>query len=411
MSDATSTRVCIKQLPSHYVNPPPGPNNMRLSNKLKETFPNLTITDIYIPKTASAAKQSHKNAKATRLLAFVGFSTPESAAQVVSHFNNSFFDTTKIKVELARSKTAASSADAPRSWSKWSEGSSAYEKRTGETPDTSVVTTTAKGAAKNAKKEEFVAAMTSRKDGKFWSNDDGAAPAEPTAAPEIIGDSDSEDEDEPAVPKPAAEDEDSENNEADPLQNAKSANAAMSDLDFFKSKVVQKADLEAEGEETPADTAETETTVQEPAPKPTEEPAPAASTATATSTIRLFVRNLPFTATETELSEFLSSIAVPTLTHIPLDDKNNKKGFAYATFNTPSDAAMVQQQLDGGVFQGRLVHLLFAKEHAAVETPESATDKVSASKLTYKQKMERERKVRERSRHSFVSAGVWGSLF
>lgn len=74
------------------------------------------ITDLKLCKT--------KDGKFRRF-GFVGFKTKEEADDAVKYFNNSFIDTSKIQLELARNLGEKSEI---RPWSKYSKGSSAYEK-------------------------------------------------------------------------------------------------------------------------------------------------------------------------------------------------------------------------------------------------------------------------------------------
>jgi multiple RNA-binding domain-containing protein 1 len=451
-----SSRICIKNLPSHYLNPPPSikGGNDKLASTIKKVFPQVTITDIYVPKTSSdiaTRKSKGGNKRDTpgnvnvRRIAFVGFSTPSDAQIVTNHFNSTFFDTTKVIVEIALNKNyvVKDSDKDGRPWSKHTSGTSKYNATNGDTPTLTVLgkndescTThfekmTEQDRIAVRKKEEYVAAMMSRGDGKFWKNDDGDVIRD-NGNVDVIGDSDSDDD---SVQEANAigdnnndnndnnkddEEDDEEDDDIDPLANAKVANKTMSDLDFFRSKVVPKDDLDDDcntrcsgGEEDwkagtrerngddwgekemdvvddgMAEAATTTTTT-------TLSTATAStSTSTATSTTRLFIRNLPFTASENDLNSTVSTIAAPTLTHIPLDDSGNRKGYAFCTFKNESDATRVIERLDGEVFMGRLIHVMYAKDHVGLDECDGVAGdamNIPKSKLTYKQKMEIERK-------------------
>ncbi len=79
-----SSRVIVKNIPS-YVS----------EQAVKSHFSSigLSITDIKVAKT-SAGK--------SRRFAFVGFQSEEEAKKARNHFNNTFFDTSKIQVEFAK---------------------------------------------------------------------------------------------------------------------------------------------------------------------------------------------------------------------------------------------------------------------------------------------------------------------
>lgn len=60
-----------------------------------------------------------------RCFGFVGFKDESVATKVLNYFNNTYIDTSKIHVEIAKDLGAA----LPRPWSKYTEGSSAHENR------------------------------------------------------------------------------------------------------------------------------------------------------------------------------------------------------------------------------------------------------------------------------------------
>jgi len=77
---------------------------------------------------------------------------------------------------------------------------------------------------------------------------------------------------------------------------------------------------------------------------------------------RLFVRNLPFTATEEEVAAHFAPYGNLAGVFI-LADKATKrsKGLAYITYALPENASKAMEELDGSIFQGRLIHLLPAR--------------------------------------------------
>lgn len=90
------SRLIVKNLPAN-VN----------AEKLKEKFSNKgDVTDVQLRFTPDGK---------FRKFAFIGFKTDEQAADAIEHFNNTFFNTSRIKVELC---SDLGSVDKPRSWSK-----------------------------------------------------------------------------------------------------------------------------------------------------------------------------------------------------------------------------------------------------------------------------------------------------
>ncbi|PWZ01528.1 RNA-binding domain-containing protein [Testicularia cyperi] len=74
---------------------------------------------------------------------------------------------------------------------------------------------------------------------------------------------------------------------------------------------------------------------------------------------RLFVRNLPFSATEQELQSFFQSFGTVTQAHIPLDKQTKSaKGIAFISFAEATAALAAYRAKDGATFQGRLMHII-----------------------------------------------------
>jgi multiple RNA-binding domain-containing protein 1 len=101
------SRVIVKNLPKNIT-----------EGRLREVFSAVgEVTDVRLLKTARGQ---------FRRFAFVGYKTEKQAGAAVSFFNQSFIDTSKLEVEIAKTFGDPS---LPRPWSKYSKGSSAFEKR------------------------------------------------------------------------------------------------------------------------------------------------------------------------------------------------------------------------------------------------------------------------------------------
>lgn len=74
---------------------------------------------------------------------------------------------------------------------------------------------------------------------------------------------------------------------------------------------------------------------------------------------RLFVRNLSYSVTDEELVALFEKYGLLSDVHVCLDPETQKaKGFAFVTFVIPENAAQAMAELDGHIFQGRLLHIL-----------------------------------------------------
>lgn len=114
---------------------------------------------------------------------------------------------------------------------------------------------------------------------------------------------------------------------------------------------------------------------------------------------RLFLRNLPYTITEDDLTKKFESFGPLTEVSLPLDKNTNQPiGLAFITFMLPEHAVKAYHELDGKILRGRLLHILPAKEKKVEE--EEAREKSS-----YKKKKEKKTKAEAGSSHN------WNALF
>ncbi|XP_053324888.1 probable RNA-binding protein 19 [Spea bombifrons] len=74
---------------------------------------------------------------------------------------------------------------------------------------------------------------------------------------------------------------------------------------------------------------------------------------------RLFVRNLPYSCTEDDLEKLFSKYGPISEIHFPIDRLTKKpKGFAFVTFLITEHAVKAYAEVDGQIFQGRMLHVL-----------------------------------------------------
>lgn len=126
---------------------------------------------------------------------------------------------------------------------------------------------------------------------------------------------------------------------------------------------------------------------------------------------RLFVRNLPYTATEAELQELFEQCGSVSEVHLVLDRASKKsKGFALVQFSDPQDAVKAHAELDGSIFQGRLIHILPGKRPPAPAEPAAEGEDEDgksgkAGTSSYKEKKDAELKAGAGNR------SAWNTLF
>ncbi|KIL94757.1 hypothetical protein FAVG1_01688 [Fusarium avenaceum] len=118
-------------------------------------------------------------------------------------------------------------------------------------------------------------------------------------------------------------------------------------------------------------------------------------------TSRLFVRNLPYTATQEDLRAAFEQFGTLEEVHLPVSNSGTSKGFALILFTEPSGAVEAFQAMDGTTFQGRLLHIIPASAKR-----DTALDEFAISKLPLK-KQNMIRKKQEASASTFN----WNALY
>ncbi|XP_055260316.1 probable RNA-binding protein 19 [Moschus berezovskii] len=116
---------------------------------------------------------------------------------------------------------------------------------------------------------------------------------------------------------------------------------------------------------------------------------------------RLFVRNLPYTSSEEDLEKLFSRYGPLSELHYPIDSLTKKpKGFAFITFMFPEHAVKAYAEVDGQVFQGRMLHVL-----PSTVKKEASEDADTPGSSSYKKKKESKDKANSSSSHN------WNTLF
>nr|XP_040052103.1 probable RNA-binding protein 19 isoform X1 [Gasterosteus aculeatus aculeatus] len=118
---------------------------------------------------------------------------------------------------------------------------------------------------------------------------------------------------------------------------------------------------------------------------------------------RIFIRNLPYTCSEEEIKELFAKHGPLSEVLFPIDYLTKKpKGFAFITYMIPENAVTAIAQLDGHIFQGRMLHLL--PSTLKKEKTESS-DANAPGSSTYKRQKDAKNKASSSSSHN------WNALF
>lgn len=405
-SDFKTSRVIVKNLPKYATD-----------DLLRKHFSvrGYTITDLKLAKTSEGK---------FRRFAFIGFANEGEAQDCQNYFNNTYMDTSKLQVDLA---LPVGDATLPRPWSRHSRGSSAYsslhpeeseaarKKAAHEAQQERIRQEMEKkrkflfsvyggeeamdDPAQAAELEKFLSAMKTKSQTKTWENDTDVFSKQPNSKVNVNVKSVKskktggegilipkvhmkfEDEAEAAGYFEKSEDED-----------------LYEDFPGIKKAEILNDDKELEQE--------TIVTTTAPAPKPSSNSKTSKFEKLNPEMIaesgRLFVRNLSYSITETDLEGLFSQFGPLSQVHLPIaKDTKRPIGMAYILFMLPDDALKAYSALDGTIFQGRLLHILPAKDQPIKEDSTSGANGSSS----FKAKKEQELKSQSSSSHN------WNSLF
>ncbi|KAJ3863372.1 hypothetical protein EV359DRAFT_73647 [Lentinula novae-zelandiae] len=289
------SRLIVKNLPP-YVTP------ARLQQHFEQKgSPAGTLTDV---------KVAFKNDGTSRRFGFVGYKTNEEALTAKEWFDKTFVDSSKISVNIVE---GVKDAPKPRPNKRPRIDNTSVE----DVPvksTTKVLGSMAKSekSKKDSQLDEFLEVMQTKK-GPSWAN--GVSPEASTSATKL-DDSPLLAEDEPPVEE------------------------GLSDMEWMRRRMTETTH-----------TAEQDIKISVRDANSVRE--------AIFQTSRLFVRNLAFSCSDTDLTTLFGKFGELSQVHIPVDPSTRQpKGLAYVTFAKAADAVTAYEVLDKTSFQGRIVHIL-----------------------------------------------------
>eukprot|EP01125_Pyxidicula_operculata_P018401 TRINITY_DN6534_c0_g5_i1.p1 TRINITY_DN6534_c0_g5~~TRINITY_DN6534_c0_g5_i1.p1 ORF type:complete len:926 (-),score=321.38 TRINITY_DN6534_c0_g5_i1:282-3059(-) len=123
---------------------------------------------------------------------------------------------------------------------------------------------------------------------------------------------------------------------------------------------------------------------------------------------RLFVRNLSFACTEDDLKARFSEYGTISEVHIAIDKETGKsKGIGFVQFDIPMQALEALKEIDGTIFQGRLIHVLPGKQARAKK---NANADIEAGQEGNKSKYQQEKDEKLRKDAS-TAEHTWNPLY
>ncbi|KAK8618630.1 hypothetical protein V6N13_132616 [Hibiscus sabdariffa] len=404
------SRICVKNLPKHVA-----------EERLRDFFSQKgEVTDAKLMRTRDGK---------SRQFAFIGYRTEQEAEEAIKYFNKSYLDTSRIICEIARK---VGDPNTPHPWSRYSTKEQDNLTETGKNKagtKSSGKKDIENGENDDVQLQEFLQLMQPRVKSKMWANDivldtpvnqnskatekkDVAEKESRKTSASVDVDSDETD---------IALDE----NETKASDNV-ARNEVISDMDYFKSRVKkdwsdsesddseENDDGDQKGKQNSSSENVIQDQIQEGSSKDLDgeilDPGNPSSGEKDDRDLvlesgRLFVRNLPYTATEDELTELFSKFGDLSQVHLVIDkDTKRSKGIAYILYKVPECAVRALEEVDKSIFQGRLLHVMPAKLKKPAEKIDELANQGSKS---FKQKREEERKASEAS----GDTRAWNSLF
>ncbi|PWN52563.1 RNA-binding domain-containing protein [Violaceomyces palustris] len=403
------SRIIVKGLPTYLSDA-----------RLREHFSQHgAVTDVKLMKRPDGT---------SRRFGFVGFRSEEEAKSAMDYFNKTFIDTSRIHIEIAKKIGDEGLND--RRGQKRAAAEAVVEepasKRKATTPaekSAAVPKDKVKSKAKDVSFEEFMAVMAPKSKRKAWQNEETGPNLSASDMAQVADQRPETDAKErkkekkekretkakergtgPSdTPSSAMTDHDGDGDEE---QKDEAVNDdGLTDLEYMRRRMRRRVGAEEEEREKAFEQSEDEQDASSSSSEDEDdeddvealkalEKAKAQQEAQAKKeqetvdaimeTGRLFIRNLPFSATEEEIESFFSSFGHVSQVHIPLDKSTKApKGWAFVTFADPAHALAAFRAKDGSTFQGRLLHLIPAVD----KNPKPEAEK------TLKQKKQEQRKA------------------
>ena len=287
------------------------------------------------------------------------------AEKVQRYFDKNYIGTHRIRVEFALERGNTQLA---RPWSKYSEGKATPstveegkeegkekgKKEKGGKADLSSLLTSilpadkAASLAKDPVFHDFLHVLGGGPRAKFWENDEGAMGGQEGERKEVreVLDEDSDEEtfNNPSVERKRVEEE----VKAQP-------DRPLTDEEYLRARKTTAFDEDETGEAKEAENVEEEGEEQEEEEEEEEEREEVASAVV--DPTRLYLRNLPFTATESSLTPIFSPYGPLSSIHLPLTPSGQSKGYAFVSYHNASHAQAALTAMNGKIVLGRILHI------------------------------------------------------
>lgn len=392
------SRLIVKGLPKYYN-----------EDNLKKLFSRKgDVTDVKIMR---------KRDGESRRFGFIGYKSLEQAKNAVKYFNNSFIDTTRIEVSEAKSFSDPSvplpvKVKRQLQLEKLQELEEKLKEEQTQKNKKQKLHTVDDEINSNRKLREYMEAVKPSHEVRSWANDEVADGSggpltsvleaelerqdRENGSGKLVGSDGVNNNAFPSISNPDSSEKGKEK-EKEIKDECKRDNAADTELDE-QEKMIPLGEIEDDGlatNETVSDldwlklrrkrireNAQEEESLSESAHSGISTKIQPAETENDTQTLpvshkigeesfsdqimrtgRLFIRNILYSSTENDFRQLFEQYGSLDEVHIAIDTRTGKsKGFVYIQYKNSKDALDAYESLDKQIFQGRLLHILPAKE-------------------------------------------------
>ncbi|ORZ32517.1 hypothetical protein BCR44DRAFT_1487118 [Catenaria anguillulae PL171] len=425
------SRIIVKNLPKYVT-----------QDRLRDHFSKKgTITDIKLVKTATGV---------FRRFAYIGFQSEKEARATVKHFHNTFVDTLKVQVELAR---PVGDPNLPRAWSKHTKAATPAKDQSQPPSSSTAVGASSSHSASGSDERQQADAKKSFIDSLYeeeqkreslatylqvlkpraakatWQNDDGVQGDPKLVVPGTAGkksnavaqggkSADKGSAVEPKFDKFGNVDSDEDEYQSIPAGGFAKLDESGSDAELDDDEDVgNSTKVDAGADSGSASGSESGDNV-EPSPfhdeydeqgdrdrMDVEKPTIAYPILTPKAPTTRPPAPTIATSSKDQLVSVFKQFGAISAVHIPINrDTKQPKGIAFVTFATPADALVAYKQMQGQFFMGRMLHLRGAKAAKdAIAAEAAATDEIGNGSFKARQLAQRK-----------ATAGKdfnWNSLF
>ncbi|KAF8335941.1 uncharacterized protein EI90DRAFT_3152914 [Cantharellus anzutake] len=319
------SRLIVKNLPSYITDA-----------RLREHFASAPSAGGHGARITDVKLMFRQTDGAPRRFAFIGYKTEEDAMAAKEYFDRTFIDSSRISVLVINSNK---NFEKPKKRQRVDNMVSPNHSRPIE-KSAAQIQTPSSGEGVGPQDEvlsEFLQVMQRRNPKhRLWANDD------PGVSKQVQGE---------------ASDKSQASTSAEVLEDPH--DPTLSDLEWMRSRMARHA---LSDEQPEASNTHGSLETKEPVDEHVDE-VPPQTEDFGKGTVRLFLRNIPYSCASSELEAAFSKFGPVAEAHIPIHPRTKEsKGVAFVTFTDSEHASAAYKEMNGSTFQGRVLQVFPAAE-------------------------------------------------